>query len=82
MRSLLFRYQLESSQWELVEEGVFLYIEDRLCLLMICMAKLVFWAKEAFGIGVRKGHKTLPGDEEPACQGLNTLFSLSLCHLS
>lgn len=41
---------------------------------MTCMAKLISWAKEAFGVGVRKGHKTLPGDEEPAWQGLNTHF--------
>lgn len=44
------------------------------CLLMTCTAKLVFWAKEAFGVGVRKGHKTIPGDEEPGCQGVNTVF--------
>lgn len=29
-------------------------------------------------MGVSKGDKTIPGDEEPACQGLNMLsFSLS-----
>lgn len=38
------------------------------------MAMLVSWEKEAFQVGVRKGHKTLPGDEEPACQGLNTFL--------